>query len=46
MLRGYYYPNQKVACFVLCLKIINTFLKIDICIYSKLSKELKNSIQI
>ena len=26
-LRGYYTPNQKLACFVLYLKIINTFLK-------------------
>ena len=30
--RGYYIPNQKLACFVLYLKIINTFLKNNICI--------------
>ena len=45
-LRGYYTPNQKLACFVLFLKIINTFLKIIYAPYSKLSKELKNSIKI
>ena len=27
ILRGYYTPNLKLACFVLYLKIINTFLK-------------------
>ena len=27
-----YTPNQKLACFVLYLKIINTFLKNNICI--------------
>ena len=31
-LRGYYTPNQKVACFVLYLKIINTVMKNYICI--------------
>ena len=41
---GYYTPNQKLACFVLYLKIINTFLKNNIASHSKLSKELKNSI--
>ena len=35
--------NQKLACFVLYLKIIDTFCKI---IYSNLTKELKNSIKI
>ena len=40
-------PNQKLACFVLYLKIINTFLKkIMYASYSKLSKELKNGIRI
>ena len=43
-LRGNYTPNQKLACFVLCLKIINTFWKMIYASYSKLSKELKNSI--
>ena len=36
----------KLACFVLYLKIINIFLKIIYASYSKLSKELKNSIKI
>ena len=37
----------KLACFVLCLKNFNIVLKNNICIlYSKLSKELKNSIKI
>ena len=36
-LRGHYTTNQKVACFVLHLKIIYTFLKNDISILSKLS---------
>ena len=36
----------KLACFVLNLKIIDIFLRNDICIKSKLSKELKNSIKI
>ena len=31
-LRGYYTLYQKLACFVLYLKIINTFLENDICI--------------
>ena len=31
-LRGYYIPNQKLACFVPYLKIINTFMKNNICI--------------
>ena len=31
-LRGYYTPNQKLACFVLYLKIINTFLQNSTCI--------------
>ena len=38
---------QKLACFVLYLKIINTFLKNNICIlYNKLLKVLKNGIGI
>ena len=45
-LRGYCTPNQKLACFVLSLKIINPFLqKIIYASYSKLSKELKNGIK-
>ena len=47
MLRGHCIPNQKLAYFVLYLKIINTFFKNDIyASHSKLSKELKNSIKI
>ena len=38
-------PNQKLACFALYLKIVNTFLKNNAS-YSKLSKEVKNSIKI
>ena len=38
-LKGNCTPNQKLACFVLYLKIINSFLK-NVS-YSKLSKELK-----
>ena len=46
-LRGNYTLNQKWACFVFCLKTINTFLKNNIYVpYSKLSNELKNSINI
>ena len=37
---------SKLACFVLYLKIINIFLKKTYASYSKLSKELKNSIKI
>ena len=33
-LKGELHPNQKLACFVLYLKIINTFLKKKICILS------------
>ena len=37
VLMGYCTPNQKlVACFVLCLKIINTFLKNNICILKQI----------
>ena len=37
---------KKKTCFVLFLKIsINTFLKNNICIFSKLSKELKMALQ-
>ena len=46
-LKGYCTPNQKLACFVLYLKIINTFLKkLYIPFYSILSKELKTNIEI
>ena len=45
LLRGT--PNQNLACFVLLLKLINTFyLKMIYVSYSKLSKELKNGIEI
>ena len=40
-------PTTKLACFVLYLKIINTFFeKIIYASYSKLPKELKNNIKI
>ena len=45
----YYTPNLKLACFVCYFKIINTFFflkKIMYISYSKLSKELKNYIEI
>ena len=47
-LRGHCTPNQKLAFFVLYLKIINSFLekKIIYAFYSKLSKEPKNGIKI
>ena len=47
-LRGYCTSYSKLACFVLYLKIVNTFLKNNICIFctSKLYKELKNGIGI
>ena len=32
LIKGELTPNQKLACFVLYLKIINTILKNDICI--------------
>ena len=38
-----YTPYQKLACFVLYLKIINTFLKSNIILYYKLFKEIKNT---
>ena len=37
-------PNLKLACFVCFLKIINTFLKSNVCIFQ--FKELKNGIEI
>ena len=39
-------PTPKLACFVLYLKMINIFLKIIYASYSKLSKKLKNGIEI
>ena len=39
IVKGYCIPTPKLACFVLFLKIINTFLKNNIASYSKLSKE-------
>ena len=46
--KRYYTPNQTLACFVLYLKIINTFLKKKIYMHpiSKLSKELETGIKI
>ena len=45
--RGYCTPNQKLVCFGLYLKIINTLLKNNVhAFYSKLSKELKNGTDI
>ena len=41
--RVLYTPYQKLACFVLYLKIINTFLKSNIILYYKLFKEIKNT---
>ena len=35
-LRGNCTPNQKLVCFVLCLKIINTFLENNICILTQI----------
>ena len=46
-LRGYCAINQELACFVLYLKTINTFLeKIIYASHSKFSNELKNGIGI
>ena len=45
LLRGNCTPNQKLTCFVLYLKIINTFLKTNAS-HSKLSREYKSSIEI
>ena len=45
-LRGYCTPDQKLACFVLYLKIINIFMKNIYASYSKLPNELKNGIEI
>ena len=40
-LRGHCTPDQKLACFVLYLKVINIFMKNIYASYSKLSNELK-----
>ena len=45
-LRGNCTPYQKLACFVLFLKLSTSFCKIIYASYSKLSKELKNGIEI
>ena len=45
-LEGYNTPNQKLVCFVLYLKIINTFWKIIYACHGKFFKGLKNSIKI
>ena len=46
VLRGHCTSYQKIACFVLYLKIVNNFWKIDYVSYKKLFKELKNGIEI
>ena len=47
VLKGNWTPDQKLACFVLYLKLSTPFLKkIIYASYSKLSKELKNSTEI
>ena len=46
LLTGVLHPNQKLACFVLYLKIINTILRNNVCILKQLSKELKYGIEI
>ena len=45
-IKGVLHPNQKLACFVLYLKINNTFLKTNIMDLIVLPKELKHSIEI
>ena len=40
---GYTPLTKKLACFVLYLKIFNTFLKSNIILYYKLIKEIKNT---
>ena len=45
MLSGNCTPNQKLACFVLYLKIINTSLKNNRCILYQISKELKMTLR-
>ena len=45
VLRGTAHSTPELACLVLYLKIINIFLKMLYASYSKLSKELKSSIQ-
>ena len=46
MFKVYYTPNLKSACFVCYLKLIKTFVKNNIRILSKLSKDLRNDIKI
>ena len=43
---GYCTTNLKLACFVLYLNIISTFLKNNISILKQIVKELKNGIEI
>ena len=45
-LKGYCTPNQKLACFVCYLKIINTFLKNNICIWKQIAQGTQNRIEI
>ena len=45
-LRGYCTSYQKLACFVIYLKIINNALRNSLCIFKKLFKERKNGIEI
>ena len=44
-LQGQSTPNQKLACFVLYLKIINTFLKNNICTLKQIVQGTQNSIE-
>ena len=46
VLRGYCTSYQKLACFVLYLKIINTFLKNNICILEKIVQGIQKCIDI
>ena len=45
-LKGVMHPNQKLACFVCYLKIINTFLKNNICIWKQIAQGTQNGIEI
>ena len=42
-IKGKFTPNQKWACFVCYLKIINFFWKMILAFYGKLSNKLKNT---
>ena len=45
-LRGYCTPNLKLECFVWYLKIVNTFLKNDVCILKQIVQATQNGIDI